>query len=202
MAAPASPAAAFSFSESEKPAPPDAAPGKKSIVLRPECSARLKNKRVVAVIGERHLERGYEVDPSRYTGIINELNTRLNAIGLRTLTPKELTEQVAQAEQEAILANDIEAAMTASKRLNAQFTLKGLIASRVQKNPVVGIDEVFVTLQLSLMDAGGRKIAGSRIEGATFSGADTVAALYNLVEEQADQAVAEIYEGYCGSSGK
>ncbi len=190
----------FSFSEYEKAPDPTASGARTVMRSDSNCTKKLQGKKVVAIIGEQHLAGGYEVGASRYGSLVTELNSRLKAMGLHTFTPQEISSQIAQAEQEAVLANDLDAALSAAKRMNAQFTIRGLISTRTQVNRIVNIDEVFVTLSLTLLDGKGRKLSSSRIESDSFSGSDTVSTILTLIEKDADRLVAELYQDYCHSS--
>ena len=58
-------------------------------------------------------------------------------VGLRTFTPEEIRKQIAQAEIDAYFKNDPDAALSASRRLGANFVLRGLIISQATVNPVM-----------------------------------------------------------------
>ena len=109
------------------------------------CKKDLKDKKIALVIGEQHTDGSYGVRQSRYGNLFQVINQKLRAVGLQTYTHEEITRQVAKAEMEAFLANDLDSAVSASGRLAADFILRGLISTRIRKNPVVGIQEVFVT---------------------------------------------------------
>ncbi|MCK5228597.1 MAG: hypothetical protein KAK02_10335, partial [Desulfobulbaceae bacterium] len=122
---------------------------------------------------------------------------KLRNLGLTTYTRQEITEQIAKAEMEAFLANNIDAATSASTRLAADFILRGLISTRIQKNPVIGIQEIFVTMSFTLVESTGRTISDVKIDGESFSGADTLSTVLDLVREKANMVVAELYNDYC-----
>ena len=63
------------------------------------------------------------------------INSRLRGLGLRTYTPEEIRQQIAQAEIDAYFRNDPDAALAAAKKLGASFVLRGLISSHAQPQP-------------------------------------------------------------------
>ena len=195
-------AGAFSFSEYErteqhtdrtsKAPPPDSS--------KMQC---LAGKKIAVVIGEQHSQGWARTGQSAYGPLIEELNGQFKKLGLKTYSPEEIKQQVAQAEQEAFLANNLEAAVSAAGRLSADFMIRGIISTKIQKNPFVGIDEVFVTLSLTLVDRDGQNISSSTLSEAMFSDADTVATVHKLVREKAEQIIVNLYSECCkGLSGK
>ena len=188
------------------------------------CRDGLKKKKIAVVIGERHSgpqgtgrvtvvqsgrARGRQnvgatlsaqtgPGPSVDSGmLVNEINTRLRGIGLRTYSESEISAQVAHAEMEAFLNNDMDAAASAASRLGANFFLRGVIDSHTQINPVLGINEVFVTMAFTLVDASGRLISNVTAKGDAYSGQDTLSVALELIREQADLVVARLYHDYC-----
>ena len=160
-------------------------------------------KKIAVVIGEQHSQGWARTGQSAYGPLIEELNGQFKKLGLKTYSPEEIKQQVAQAEQEAFLANNLEAAVSAAGRLSADFMIRGIISTKIQKNPFVGIDEVFVTLSLTLVDRDGQNISSSTLSEAMFSDADTVATVHKLVREKAEQIIVNLYSECCkGLSGK
>lgn len=188
------------------------------------CKDELREKKIAVVIGERHNDtqmagrismvqaaptftkkrsRVAVIEPTgrgsqaNYGVLFNEINQRLRDIGLKTYSEAEISAQVAQAEMEAFLNNDMDAAASAANRLSAHFFLRGVIDSRSQVNPVLGINEVFVTMAFTLVDASGRIISNVAAKGDAYSGQDTLSVALALVREQADLVVARLYHDYC-----
>jgi hypothetical protein len=190
------------------------------------CKNSLKKKKIAVVIGERHSGSGaaaritivgsgtrktgkrQTVTASREDGdggqanagmLFNEINQRLRKVGLKTYSQKEIAAQIAQAEMEAFLNNDMDAAASAAARLKANFVLRGVIDSRSKINPLLGVNEVFLSMSFTLVDAAGRTISNVTAEADAYSGQDTLAVALELVREQADMVVARLYHDYCSS---
>ena len=120
---------------------------------------------------------------------------------MNTYTQEEITQQIAQAEIEAAMQNDPDAAITAASRLGASFILRGLISSRSQRNPIINVHEVFVDMGFTLVTAEGRSVSDASASGDSYSGRDTLTAALRLVRQDADRVVAELYHDYCTQSG-
>jgi hypothetical protein len=160
------------------------------------CRARLKDRKILQLIAER-ADGGWQAQQERYQGLISILDARLKALGLKTYTPEQIKAAVAQAEIDAYFNNDPDGALAASKRLAAQYIIKGDITTKTGVNPTVGVNEVAVDVQLVLMSTSGREI--SRVEGHLdgYSGHDTLATAAALLRQQADPLVAQLYNDYC-----
>ncbi|MCK5341448.1 MAG: hypothetical protein KAJ60_10255 [Desulfobulbaceae bacterium] len=191
--------AAFSFSEHGQEEARQTEKTQKSLdeLTSVPCKKALKDKKIALIIGEQHSDGSYGVRQSRYGNLFQIINRKLRNLGLTTYTRQEITEQIAKAEMEAFLANNIDAATSASTRLAADFILRGLISTRIQKNPVIGIQEIFVTMSFTLVESTGRTISDVKIDGESFSGADTLSTVLDLVREKANMVVAELYNDYC-----
>ncbi|MBU4011287.1 MAG: hypothetical protein KJ882_11040, partial [Proteobacteria bacterium] len=155
------------------------------------------NKKIAVMVGEEYIDGGRQIKSSSNSPLVEELNGRLNQLGLKTYTPGEINSQIAKAEQEAFLANDIDAAASAASRLSAKYFLRGLISTRTQKNPVIGIDEVFLTLSLTLVDGKGRNLASGQLSDAVFSDSDTTATAIKLVRTKSAGIISDLFKGIC-----
>jgi hypothetical protein len=123
-------------------------------------------------------------------------------IGMRyKVINAETTEQVAQAEIEATMRNDPDAALSASKRLGASFLLRGLIRSQATRNPVMAVNQVSVTMGFTLAGSDGRQVATAEARSQSYAGADVGRMALTLVEEEADAVVASLYADYCRNAG-
>ena len=196
-------AQAFKFSEEEEKAKAaDQARGQRigQLVSTP-CKQQLKNQKIMLVIAER-TSNGYNTTQSRYGPHFQAINHRLRALGLKTYTQEEIRAQIAQAEIEAHFRNDPDAAINASKKLGANFILRGLITTQTGINPVLKINEVAVHMGFTLVSAGGKTISNVTAKADSYSGTDTLGMALTLVNEQADEAVAQLYNDYCRSAGK
>ena len=193
---------AFKFSEEEeKSKAEDQARGQRigQLVSTP-CKQQLKNQKIMLVIAER-TSNGYNTTQSRYGPHFQAINHRLRALGLKTYTQEEIRAQIAQAEIDAHFRNDPDAAINASKKLGANFILRGLITTQTGINPVLKINEVAVHMGFTLVSSGGRTISNVVARADSYSGTDTLGMALTLVNEQADEVVAQLYNDYCRSAG-
>jgi len=165
-------------------------------LLSVSCGSRLKNQRIAVLIGEQ--QRG--MGQARRTNdgpLFDEINRRLRDLGLRTCTQKEIDAQVADAERTAFLNNDMDAAISAAGRLQARFLLRGLIAVTAQRNPILDIEEVFLTLNLTLLDSSGKVISTVSARADSFVADDPLRTALQLTREKSDLMLAELYRDYC-----
>ena len=209
----AGPCFSFSFTEYENQEA-QAQNAQKVDLSQVSCSKSLKHKKLAVMIGQRHQKSN--TGPGRYyvygSGIIAEkfgttravygtlvetLNNGFRQLGLRTYTTAQINAQIARAEQEAFLNNDIDAAMSAAGRLSADFMVKGQISTLSQINRVVGIDEIFVTITLSLTDRRGRLISSASISDTAFSDANVAGAIQNMVAEKSGEVIYQLFQNYC-----
>jgi hypothetical protein len=194
---------AFSFSESEKQEAQREAEerAEKAEAIRYlksiPCKAEIKKKKIAVIIGERHSDGGFVYDQGNYGLLFQEINKRLREIGLTTYTQDEIRAQIAQAEIKAFMSNDMDAAIAAASRLKAHFIIRGMIHSRTQINPVANVNEVFVDMGFTLLNARGLTISDVTAKGDAFSGSDTLSVALDLVRENADYVVAKLYHDYC-----
>lgn len=164
------------------------------------CQQRLKERKILLLIAER-TETDLYATQERYGPHIRVLESRLRALGLRPYTQEQIRAQIAQAEIDAYFRNDPDAAIAASRRLAADFVLRGDILTLTSVNPVLGINEVAVSFGLALSDARtGRLLSEVAAKSEAFSGADTVGTALDLVRREADPLVARIYNDFCQNS--
>ncbi len=193
---------AFSFSEEEKQQKDAEAASRQRVVaqLATPCKQAIKDKRIMVVVGERG-SKGMMADQEAYSPHFQAIDKRLKRLGLNTITQAEMKARIAQAEIEAYLRNDQEAALNASKKMGSDFILKGVISSKTAVNPLLRIPEVYVSMAFTLTGADGRTIseAGGRAE--SYSGTDTGHMALTLINEQAEGVVAKLYSDYCRSAG-
>lgn len=160
------------------------------------CQHRLKNKRILLLLGE-HTADQWMTDQQRYGQLFQVIETRLQALGLKTYTQQQIKASIAQAEVEAYFKNDPDAALSASRRLGASYILRGSISSQTGVNPVVQVNEVAVNIELTLSGVDGRILSDVSAHSDSYSGADTLHTAVALVREQADPLIAELYNDYC-----
>jgi hypothetical protein len=164
------------------------------------CRDKIKNQKIMVLIGE---DRNGVISASQgsYTPHVDAINQRLKSLGLRTYSPEEIRKQVAQAEIDAYFRNDPDAAISASKRLAAQYILRGLIATHSGRNAIINVNQVNISMDFTLTGANGRMIsqAGAKNEG--YAGRDTSGMALTLINERADEVVAQLYSDYCVKAG-
>ena len=144
----------------------------------------------------RHLRQ-----QASYGSHVNAINQRLRALGLRTYSPEEIRNQVAQAEIDAYFRNDPDAAISASKRLAAQYILRGLIATHASRNPLVNVNQVSIRMDFTLTGANGRTVSQADARNESYAGRDTSGMALTLINERADEVVGQLYSDYCLKAG-
>jgi hypothetical protein len=136
-----------------------------------------------------------------YSPHIDAINGRLRSLGLRTYSPEEIRKQVAQAEIDAYFKNDPDAAISASKRLAAQYILRGLIATQSGRNAIINVNQVSINMNFTLTGANGRMISQADAKNESYAGRDTRGMALTLINERADEVVAQLYSDYCQRAG-
>ena len=101
--------------------------------LSTPCRQKIKDKKIMVVIGERQSNGVIYALQQNYGQHFDSINRRLRYVGLRTYTSEEIRRQIAQAEIDAYFRNDPDAALSASKRLGASFVLRGLISTQARE---------------------------------------------------------------------
>lgn len=168
--------------------------------LATPCRNKIKNQKIMVLIGESSSGR-VQASQGAYRPHFEAINSRLRGLGLRTYTQAEITAQVAQAEIDAHFRNDPDAAISASKRLAAQYVLKGLITANATRNSMINVNQVNVSMNFTLTGADGRTISQASAQDASYSGADTSGMALTLINERADEVVARLYSDYCRAAG-
>ena len=165
--------------------------------LSTPCRQAIKDKKIMLVIGEQQTNGRGIAQQDNYGPHFQVINARLRALGLRTFTPEEIRKQIAQAEIDAYFRNDPDAALSASKRLGANFVLRGLIVSQASYNPIVRVNQVAVGMGFTLAAANGRTVADAAANAASYAGPDVRSMALTLLNEQADDVVSKLYSDYC-----
>lgn len=187
----------FSFSEEEaKTKAGDAPSAGKGAAVSSACRDSLRQRKVMVVIGQRSTQ-GTDASQGTYSPHFQAINKRLQKYGFNTYTQEEITRQIAQAEIDAYFRNDPDAAINASKKMGADFILRGLISSRTATNPVLRIPEVYINMGFTLTAANGKTISETSASADSYSGTDTLGMALTLVNEQADGVVARLANDYC-----
>ena len=159
--------------------------------------AAIKNKKIAVIIGEEQSNGVVLARQENYGPHFQLINGRLQALGLRTYTPEEIRRQIAQAEIDAYFKNNPDAALSAAKRLGANFVLRGLITSQATYNPNVRVNQVSVGMGFTLAAANGRTVANAGASAASYAGPDVRAMAITLLNEHADEVVSRLYSEYC-----
>jgi hypothetical protein len=168
-------------------------------LLSTPCAQKVKNRKIMVLLGE---ERNGTVVAAQgsYGRHVDAINSRLKMLGLKTYSPEEIRRQVAQEEIDAVFKNDPDRAMSASKRLAAQYVLKGVIATHAFRNQTIGVNQVNVAMDFTLADASGRPMSTQHVTNASYAGADVSGMALTLIEERADDVVARLYSDYCAAA--
>lgn len=197
-------AAAFSFSEEEnkqrESSRTSAARQRAAAHINPACQEALRGKTIMVVVGER-TAKGMSGDQSSYSSHFQAIDRRLKRLGLNTITQAEMKAKIAQAEIDAYLNNDMDAALNASKKMGTHFILKGVISSRSAINPVLRIPEVYISMHFTLNGADGRVYSEASASAESYSGTNTGGMALTLINEQADGVVARLSRDYCSAIG-
>lgn len=169
-------------------------------LLATPCLQKIKNQKIMVLIGE---ERNGAVSASQsaYSPHFDAINQRLRSLGLRTYTQEEIRRQIAQAEIDAYFRNDPDAAINASKRLAAQYILRGLISTQSFRNPLVNVNQVSINMNFTLTGANGRTISQTGAKNESYAGRDTAGMALTLINERAEEVVAQLYNDYCQRAG-
>jgi len=192
---------AFKFSDDEASEKAEsAAKSQGSPGISAACRERLKKERVLVLVAERG-NNGINADQGRYGLHFQGIDRRLQKQGMRTFSQDEIKKQVAQAEVDAFFRNDPDAALAAAKKLGASLSLRGVISSRREVNPVLKINEVYLNIGFTLVGADGRAISEAGAAAESYAGGDTLGMALTLLNEQADGVVGRLLQGYCAASG-
>jgi hypothetical protein len=168
--------------------------------LQTPCRQKIKDQKIMVLIGESRAGR-ILASQADYGQHFDAINDRLRSLGLRTYTQGEITAQIAQAEVDAYFKNDPDAAISASKRLAAQYILRGLITSVATRNAIINVNQVTVSMNFTLTGANGRVISQASADNASYAGQDTSGMALTLINERADEVVARLYSDYCRAAG-
>ena len=169
--------------------------------LSTPCRASIKDKKIMVVIGQQQSNGVIVAQQQNYGPHFQAINTRLRGLGLKTYTPEEIRRQIAQAEIDAYFRNDPDAALAASKKLGASFVLRGLITAQSGMNPMMAVNQVSINMDFTLYGGNGRVVADAHANSSSYSGADVQHMALTLVNEKADEVVAQLYADYCQNAG-
>lgn len=169
-------------------------------MLATPCRNKIKNQKIVVLVGESR-NGSVQASQSSFSAHFDAINSRLQTLGLKTYTQAQIKQQVAQAEIDAYFKNDPDAAISASKRLAAQYILKGLITTQAGRNAIINVNQVNISMAFTLTGANGKMISQASAENASYAGQDTSGMALTLINERADELVAQLYSDYCQKAG-
>ena len=192
----------FKFSDDERAAQEQEAQGKARVqaLLNTPCKAKLKNQKIMVLIGQNQ-NGAINAAQAGFSPHFDAINRKLQTLGLKTVTQEQIRAQVKQAEIDAYFKNDADAALSASRRMAAQYVLRGLISTSAAYNQMVNVNQVTVSMAFSLTGADGKLLSQANAESASYAGADVSGMALTLVNEQAEDVVAQLYSDYCSKSG-
>ncbi len=169
-------------------------------LLATPCRDKIKNQKIMVLIGE---DRNGVIFASQasFSPQFNAINERLQSLGLKTYTQEQIRKQIAQAEIDAYFRNDPDAAISASKRLAAQYILRGVIATQAGRNPIINVNQVSISMNFTLTGANGRMISQVSAKNESYAGRDIRGMSLTLIDERADEVVAQLYNDYCQKAG-
>jgi hypothetical protein len=168
-----------------------------STQLATPCRDKIRNRKIVVLIAE---EKNGMLSASQgsYSRHVEAVNSRLQAVGLKTYSPEQIRKQIAQEEINAYFKNDPDRALSASRRLAAQYVLRGVIASGAVRNAMINVNQVSVSMDFTLTDAAtGKPVSTASASNASYAGSDTSGMALTLIDERADEVVASLYGDYC-----
>lgn len=190
----------FSTQEQQERAKEQALEAQQALATRQlvsvSCQDKLKNRKILQLVAERSSGH-WQTRQEDYAPFFDIIDARLRALGLKTYTQQQIKGRIAQAEMDAYFNNDPDAALAASKRLAADYVLRGEIRTTTGINPVVGVKEVAVDVRLTLSSASGRQLSEVSSHSDAFSGHDTLVTATDLLHREADRLVAQLYNDYC-----
>lgn len=169
-------------------------------MLSMPCRDRIKNQKIMVLIGEE--KHGMvTANQAAYNSHVSAINDRLVGQGLKTYTAAQIKAQVAQAEIDAYFKNDPDAALSAAKRMAAQYILRGLITTSMRRNAIVNVNQVAIGMNFTLTGANGKMISQANAKNESYAGADVSGMALTLINESADEVVAKLYSDYCQRAG-
>lgn len=169
--------------------------------LATPCRDKIRNRKIMVLIGEE--KNGFvTASQGSFGRHVEAINTRLQALGLKTYSAEQIRKQIAQEEIDAYFKNDPDRALSASRRMAAQYVLRGVIASQASRNTIVNVNQVSVNMDFTLSNAAGRPVSTAAASNASYAGSDVSGMALTLIEERADEVVAKLYSDYCRNATK
>lgn len=167
-----------------------------SIHLATPCLDRIRNRKIMVLFAEE-INGMVMASQGGYSRHVDAVNRRLQAVGLKTYSPEEIRRQIAQEEIDAYFKNNPDRALSAARRLSAQYVLRGVIATSATANPMMPVNQVSVNMNFTLTDSAGRAISSANASNQSYAGSDVAGMALTLIDERADEVVARLYSDYC-----
>lgn len=167
-----------------------------AIHLAEPCLKKIRNRKIMVLFAEE-VNGMPMANQGTYSRQVEAVNLRLRAVGLKTYSPEEIRRQIAQEEIDAYFKNNPDRALSAARRLAAQYVLRGVIATSAVANPMVRVNQVSVTMDFTLTDSAGRTISTASASNQSYAGGDVAGMALTLIDERADEVVARLYSDYC-----
>ena len=205
FAAPGTGAEPFSFSEQERQQQREEELQKQRVEdqvernLRTECPVSVRDQRILLVVSEVHLHGlspVYRFDAGN-SQLFQYINQAFHKLGFKTYTQQQITARIAEAELRAVANGDLDAALEASRRLGADYILKANIGSRSGRNPILGIRELYVNMDVEMQSPAGDLVGTASAYSDSFAGEDTLAVAKSIAREHADLMASRLYRDLC-----
>ncbi|WP_170221604.1 tetratricopeptide repeat protein [Allostella humosa] len=199
----AAPAHAQGLDLSERGNRPQVAPPPlpASAMIDPACRRRLSGRKVAIVFSEVREDGDRLIRQQRYAGVYPIVADALRRAGMTVFTQEEINRQVAQEELRRFLENQTDAALTAFQRLGPAYVIRANIESRAQMNPMIRVKQVSVTVSFALSSPGRGMMGQADMSQASFTGADPLPVVRDILRERIDGVVADLYASVCAGRG-
>jgi hypothetical protein len=76
-----------------------------------------------------------------------------------------------------------------------------VIATQADRNPIVNVNQVSISMNFTLTGANGRMISQAGATNESYAGRDIMGMALTLINERADEVVAQLYNDYCQKAG-
>lgn len=176
-------------------APPPPVPA--AAMIDPACARRLAGRKIAIVFTEVREDGGRLIQQKRYAGVFPLVADALRRAGMTVYTQDEINRQIAAEEMRRFLNNEADAALTAFQRLGAAYVLRATIESRAMMNPMIRVKQVSVSVSFALSASSGGVLGQAEMSSASFTGADPLPVVRDIVREQIDGTVADLYASVC-----
>ncbi|BBK37512.1 hypothetical protein STAQ_25900 [Allostella sp. ATCC 35155] len=166
-------------------------------LIDPACRRRLAGRKIAIVFTEVREDGGRLIRQKRYAGVFPIVADALRRAGMTVYTQEEINRQIAQEEMRRFLNNEADAALTAFRRLGAAYILRATIESRATMNPMIRVKQVGVTVTFALSSSAGGIVGQAEMSTASFTGADPLPVVRDIVREEIDRTVVDLYDSVC-----